>query len=76
MPPGKENGGQREPAVQEFSWVGEGVPWKIGFYKLINWRQIFSAGQMARKHYLGVLLSMLAQHRRVKIRKTRTWPGT
>lgn len=27
---------EREPAVQDFLQVGEGVPWKTGFYKLLT----------------------------------------
>ena len=28
-------GGDREPAVEEFSWVDEEVPWQRGFYMLL-----------------------------------------
>lgn len=29
--PGREHGGQREPAVEDFPWVGEGDPGKQNF---------------------------------------------
>lgn len=59
--PGRENGGQREPAVQDFLWVGEEYPGKQDFISCLLLKAGISSWASAQESLSQGLIQYLAQ---------------